>query len=93
MPPGYQCCICKGTVTFASPQGHVLDPCALVIIGHADKEWREQKEQTYNCHFDCFRKLVGELSCLQIADADFETNGAVADAIASEETARLKENH
>lgn len=75
MSPGYKCCICNGTLPFHGQQDHPLDPCALVIVGHADREWREQKEQTFYCHFECFRKLVSGIGCLQIADKDFATNG------------------
>ncbi|HEX4612152.1 MAG TPA: hypothetical protein VH092_28415 [Urbifossiella sp.] len=75
MPPGYHCCICKGVVPDAGPQEHPLDPCALVVVGHADKEWRDQKEQTFFCHFECFRRLVGDDGVMYIKDADFGTNG------------------
>jgi hypothetical protein len=79
MPRGYFCCICKGSVPYNGPHEHVLDPCALVIVGNADKDWREQKEQTFYCHFECFRRLVADDGVLYIKDADFETNGVVAD--------------
>ena len=79
VPPGYFCMICKGTVPFAGPQEHPLDPCALVIVGHADKELRDQKEQTFYCHFECFRRLLGDDGVLYIKDADFATNGEAAD--------------
>jgi hypothetical protein len=56
-------------------QDHFLDLCALILVGHADKEWAEQKEQTFPCHFECFRKLVADDSLMYIADPDFSTNG------------------
>ncbi len=56
------------------PPEHFLDPCALVIVGHFDKEPREQKEQTLFCHFECFRKIVGDGN-LYITDPDFPTRG------------------
>lgn len=61
------------------PQQHRLDPCALVIVAHTDRDWREQKEQTFYCHFECFRKVVGDDSVLYIAEPDFSTNGEVED--------------
>jgi hypothetical protein len=78
--------ICKGTMPFAGPHQHPLDPCALVIVGHADKEWRDQKEQTFYCHFECFRRLLGD-GVLYINDADFATNGEAADERTTEEAA------
>ena len=87
----YHCCICKGSVSHAGPHEHQLDPCALVIVGHADKEWRDQKEQTFYCHFECFRKLVGDDGVLYIKDADFSTNGEAADARAAEEADQTRQ--
>ncbi|WP_395142120.1 hypothetical protein [Armatimonas sp.] len=82
--PSYHCYICKGSVPHFGPHEHELDPCALVIIGHADKEWRDQKEQTFYCHFECFRRLVGDDSILYIKDDDHSTNGEFADEYAAE---------
>ena len=87
MPTGYRyhCCICKGSVAHFNPDGHRLDPCGLVIVGNIDKEWREQREQTFYCHFECFRRLLGDDGSLYIKDADFGTNGEVEDEVAAEE--------
>lgn len=79
MPPGYHCVICKGTIPFTGPHEHRLDPCALVIIGNQDQDWREQREQTFYCHFECFRRLVGDDGVLYIKDEDCSTNGEIAD--------------
>jgi hypothetical protein len=87
MPPGYQCIICKGTVPFTGPHEHRLDPCGLVIIGNADRDWREQREQTFYCHFECFRRLVRDDGALYIQDEDFSTNNEVADERAAQEAA------
>ena len=87
MPPGYHCIICKGTVPFAGPHEHRLDPCGLVIVGNADRGWREQREQTFWCHFECFRRLVVDEGVLYINDADFSINGEVEDERAAEEAA------
>lgn len=35
-----------------------LDPCALIIRTNLDREYKKRKEQTYFCHFECFRQLV-----------------------------------
>lgn len=85
MPLRYHCCICKGSLPCDGPQDHALDPCALVLVGNADKGWRDQKEQTFWCHFECFRRLLGDDGVLYIKDADFSTNGEAADARAADE--------
>lgn len=90
MPPGYHCMICKGTIPFAGPQDHRLDPCALVIVGNADRDWREQREQTFWCHFECFRRLLDNDGVLYIKDSDFATNGEAADERADEDAAALR---
>jgi len=69
------------------PQAHRLDPCGLVVVGNADRGWRDQREQTFWCHFECFRRLVGDDGVLYIKDADFATHGEAADERAAEEAA------
>ncbi len=88
MPLGYRCVICKGTIPFTGPHEHRPDPCGLVIIGNADRDWREQREQTFNCHFECFRRLAADDGVLYIKDDDFSTNGEVADERAAQEAER-----
>jgi hypothetical protein len=73
----YQCCICKQSMPLGEPKGHRLDPCALVIVGHADKDWQDQKEQTFYCHFECFRRMIGNDGVLYIMDPDYSTNAEV----------------
>jgi hypothetical protein len=63
----------------SGPHGHTLDPCALVLVAHVDREWRDQKEQTFYCHFECFRRLVDDDSAMYVMDPDFSTNGEVED--------------
>ena len=60
-------------------QAHQLDPCALVLVAHTDRHWREQKEQTFPCHFECFRKLVDDDGLMYIAEPDFGCNGDFED--------------
>jgi hypothetical protein len=64
---------------WSDEQAHVLDPCALIIVAHIDKEWRDQKEQTFYCQFDCFRRLVNHDGLMYIMQSDFSTNGEVED--------------
>ena len=71
------CIICKATIEQAEHAGHALDPCALVVVGHADREHEDQKEQTFFCHFQCFRKIVSDDGLLYISDPDFSTNGEI----------------
>jgi hypothetical protein len=66
-------------------QGHVLDPCALILAAHIDKDWRDQKEQIFYCHFECFRKVVANDSLLYIMDPDYSTHGEVEDERRAEE--------
>jgi hypothetical protein len=56
-------------------------------VGNADREWRDQREQTFWCHFECFRRLVGDDGVLYIKDADFSTNGEATDERAAAEAA------
>ena len=72
MPLSYHCVICKGSMPLDGPQAHRLDPCGLVVVGNADREWRDQREQTFWCHFECFRRLVCDDGVVYIKDADFE---------------------
>src|SRR4051812_18420134 len=91
MPLSLHCCICKGSLPCEGPQQHPLDPCGLVIIAHFDKGWRDQKEQTFYCHFECFRRLVDDDGALQIMEPGFSTNGEGEDE-RIEEAASGKEN-
>jgi hypothetical protein len=78
-PSGYHCVICKGSMPIDGSQSHRLDPCVLAVVANADCEWREQREQTFWCHFECFRRLVDDDSVLYIKEADFPTKGECAD--------------
>ena len=73
----YYCCFCHDSVT-AKTQSHHLDPCGLVIIGNINKEYGEQKEQEFYCHFACFRKLVNNDGIMYIAESDFSTRDEIA---------------
>ncbi len=53
----YQCLICKKSVRPSSEKGHELDPCAVVIVSNCDQSHLDQKEQTFFCHFECFKKV------------------------------------
>jgi hypothetical protein len=75
MPHVLHCCICKKGLPAEESTGHPLNPCALVLVAHADREWTEQKEQTFYCHFECFRGIVADDSILYIMEQDYSTNG------------------
>jgi hypothetical protein len=68
------CCICKRTIEKGD-----FDPCSLVLIANSENEWREQKEQTFFCHMDCFRKTVNDDGIMYIIEPDFPTNGEIED--------------
>lgn len=90
MPSSYHCIICKGSMPVDGPQAHRLDPCGLVVVGNANRDWREQREQAYWCHFECFRRVIQSDGLLFIADADFSTNGEIADESAAEAAVNQK---
>jgi hypothetical protein len=82
----YHCCICKQSMLASGPQAHSLDPCALIIVAHIDKEWRDQKEQTFYGHIERFRRLVADDSVMYIMEPHFSTNGQTEAELAAEET-------
>ncbi len=53
-------------------QLHRLDPCGRVVMANADCEWRDQREQTGWCHFECFRRLLDDDGVPYIKEADFQ---------------------
>lgn len=61
----YQCIICKNTI---APEQHVLklDPCALIVVSNINKAVNQQKEQTFFCHFECFKHIVNDESLLYL---------------------------
>ena len=71
----HQCCICKQPMTHASDQARPLDPCSLVLVSNVDSDRREQREQEFPCHFECFRHLVGDDSLMFIMEPDYSTVG------------------
>lgn len=76
----YQCCICKGSLNIsAGGEAGSLDPCALILVANIDRDWRDQKEQTFYCHFECFRKIVKDDGILYIRDPDYGTKGEMED--------------
>ncbi len=73
-----QCCICKDTIDDGA-KGHRLDPCAIVIVTNIDNGRRDQREQTFYCHIECFRKTVDDDGVMCIMEKDFSTIGEVED--------------
>jgi hypothetical protein len=71
----YECCICKETVASGELAGSNLDPCELLLIVNFDKPREEHKEQSFFCHFECFRTLVNNDGIMCIMDDDFPTVG------------------
>ncbi len=70
-----QCCICKQGLDYKPSAPDSLDPCALELIAHVDRDWSDQKSQTFYCHFECFRRLIGDNTLLYIAEPDYSTHG------------------
>jgi len=70
----YECCFCGLTVSSAE-QSSPLDPCALILVGHFERPYSEQKEQQFFCHYQCARKSFKDDGNFYIAEPDFPTNG------------------
>lgn len=75
MSEQYSCIYCKNVIKMGADKQHELDPCLIVLVAHYDREWSEQKEQQFWCHFDCFRRLTNEDGVMYIMQPDFATNG------------------
>ena len=75
MVDGYQCCICKETVS--DRRASLLDPCAVILVSNIDQQRENQKEQQFYCHFECFRRLMNNDGVMYIMDPDFSTTGEV----------------
>ncbi|MDP6542548.1 MAG: hypothetical protein QGH60_01070 [Phycisphaerae bacterium] len=74
----YQCCICNDAIADGA-EGHRLDPCAIVIVTNLDSDRRDQREQTFYCHIECFRQTVGDDGVMYIMEKDFSTVGEIED--------------
>lgn len=73
----FKCYICKRAIRVGAEAEHPLDPCSSVLIGHFDREWKDQKEQTFYCHALCFSKVVSDDSLMYIMDSDYCANGEI----------------
>ena len=69
----YECCFCGLTVSSVE-QSSPLDPCALILVGHFERPYEQQKEQEFFCHLECIRKAFKNDGTLYIAEPDFPTN-------------------
>ena len=50
----YQCCICGESIEKDSQ----ADPCGITIFSNVDKSEDEQSEQTFFCHYECFKSSM-----------------------------------
>lgn len=73
----YSCIFCKDVIDGDDNKQHDLDPCAIVLVAHYDRERAEQKEQQFWCHFDCFRKMANDDGLMYIMQDDFSTIGEI----------------
>lgn len=74
------CCICDKAIEPTD-----IDPCGLTIYTNAYAPRRQQKEQDFFCHSECFQKLPGVGKTLFILDEDHATIGEIEDAWEDEE--------
>jgi hypothetical protein len=79
MPLAYRCCICKQPMPRQGDPDRPFDPCEIVLVTNIDRDRRDQKEQDFPCHFECFRRMISEDSILYIMEPDFSTIGEVED--------------
>lgn len=86
MPFLYCCFICKQPIPHVSDPERPLDPCLAVLVSNINLDRREQKEQEFPCHFECFRRLVGDDSLMVIAEPDYSTVGEMNDEQADQES-------
>ncbi|MCT4565002.1 MAG: hypothetical protein N4A68_11920 [Maledivibacter sp.] len=61
-----QCFVCKQTILTDSKKQNEMDPCAVTVFTNADKDIKEQKSQTFFCHYECFRKINNDDSVLYL---------------------------
>lgn len=61
-----QCFICKQTILTDRKKKNDLDPCAVTIFTNADEDIKDQKSQTFFCHYDCFRRVNNDDSVLYL---------------------------
>ena len=67
MPRDYECILCRKTLT-NGPGAHRLDPCALTLTVNVHLERRHQREQTFFCHYTCFRDTVNRPGLMYIEE-------------------------
>jgi hypothetical protein len=60
MPLSFQCVVCKAAMPAGGPHAHPLDPCSLTVAATADRDRPGQVEQSFWCHYECVRRLVGD---------------------------------
>ena len=50
----FQCCICGKSIDRDSQ----VDPCGVTIFSNMDEDEIEQSEQTFFCHYQCFKSSM-----------------------------------
>ena len=75
----HRCCICKQSMITEGDPDRPFDPCSLILVTNINLESRDQKEQEFPCHFQCFRGLLADDSLMYIMEPDYSTNGEIED--------------
>lgn len=50
---GVSCCFCNKSIKISK-----IDPCDINIMANWDKPQGEKKDQTFWCHYECFRSKM-----------------------------------
>ena len=65
---GYQCCFCGKSVSAGDAAAHLLDPCAVVLVGNWSAAESQQLTQQFWCHLACFKRSITNPDNLYIED-------------------------
>lgn len=80
-----QCYFCGKTTHYKDEGNGTLDPVAVHLIANFDRPRREQREQTFYTHLQCFKDHSFSEQDLEIEEPDFCTVGEIEDEAQSTE--------
>jgi hypothetical protein len=68
----YKCFICNEEISTKKDK-RGLDPCSVTLTTNIDLSRGKQREQTFFCHIECFRKVNSNDGIMYIMESDFAT--------------------